>query len=89
MKPRYRYHFVRNHYLPAWLHRLCNALLGSAILTTVSILLWPNLLMLWFGLAAFVGLLLLNPNRFSIVEGVAGGDGYADLYEPDPLGKRP
>ena len=80
--------FVRNHYLPSWLHRLCNALFGSVLLTTGLFMLWPNLLVLWIGPATFVGLLLLSPNKFSCVEGVAGGDGYADLDEPSPIDSR-
>ena len=78
--------FVRNHFLPRWLHRFFNALLPALVVATAVLMLLSNF---WGGIgcgvAAFVVLLFVNPDRFSFLEGIAGEDGYCDLDEPvDP-----
>ena len=72
--------FVRNYFLPRWLHRLFNAVIASLLLATVLLLVWPNLKAgLGAALAAGIVLLFVNPDRLSFVEGTAGEDGYCDL----------
>ena len=83
---------VHNRYLPLWLHRLCNGVLGAAVLLGVA--------GIWFGepadswrwilsrclmwLSIPVGIILAAvARRFSVVEGVAGGDGYDELHESE------
>ena len=82
--------FVRNHYLPRWLHRIACGGFGAMVLAL------PGLN--WLGEPAgswrhIVGLYLLFlsipvgvvlaciAHRFSIVEGLAGDVGYEDLEE--------
>ena len=87
-------HILHNRYLPTWLHRICNAGFGSLLIATLGTLAVTNLLpnaAQAIGLfAVIVGtvvtgfvLLVVNPNRFSTVEGVAGEDGYDELID-DP-----
>lgn len=81
---------VHNRYLSNGAHRLCNMVVGF-LLTTV-VLLYVNAylipakyqaigLVVSGVLALSVTLLLgiIHPKRFSIVEGIAGGDGYDEL----------
>jgi hypothetical protein len=82
---------IHNRYLPLWLHRLCNATLGVAVLLTIGSSLfgepagsWKHILsryLIWSSIPAGI-ILALAARRFSIVEGVAGGDGYDELHEP-------
>ena len=81
---------IHNRYLPMWLHRLCSGLLGAAVLAALgSIWLaepsgtWRHLLsrcFLWGSLPAGMVLAWVAP-RFSIVKGIAGGDGDDELHE--------
>jgi hypothetical protein len=80
--------FVLNQYLPNWLHRLCNALLSSLAVGTFLLLLWPDWRIGALSALVFVVNLLINPTRFSVVEGVAGDLGYIEL-ELDPHDPRP
>jgi hypothetical protein len=83
---------IYNRYLPLWLHRVCNGVLGAVLLIGLG--------SIWFGETAGswrhfvshgliwtsipVGIILaLVARRFSIVQGVAGGDGYDELHETD------
>jgi hypothetical protein len=78
--------FVRNHFLPHWVHRFFNAAIPSLLIATALLMLLSNL---WIGigsgLVVFIVLLLVNPDRLSFVEGVAGEDGYCDLNDHDVL----
>jgi len=81
---------IHNYYLPLWLHRICNGLFGAALLVGFgSIWLgmptdsWQNIVtacLIWLSIP--VGIILaLASHRFSIVEGVAGEEGYDELRE--------
>jgi hypothetical protein len=72
--------FVRNHRLPRWLHRFCNASITALLFATTVLLLWPNLTVgIGGAILSFVVMLFVNPERLSFVEGVAGEVGYVDL----------
>ena len=73
--------FVRNHYLPKWLHRLCNALLATLVVLMLLIYIFPWRLALIVGVALFLLVLCIDPSKFSFVEGIAGEDGYVDLND--------
>ena len=84
---------IHNSYLPRWLHRVCNGVLGSAVLLGIGSIWfgqpagsWQHLLsrcLIWSSIP--VGIILaLVARRCSIVEGVAGGDGYDELRKPPP-----
>ena len=81
---------IHNRYLPIWLHRLCNSLFGAVLLISIGSIWfgepegsWQHLLsrfLIWASIP--VGIILaLAARRFSIVQGVAGGDGYDELHE--------
>jgi hypothetical protein len=85
---------LHNRYLPTWLHQICNSAFGSLLIATLGTLAVTNLLqnaVQAIALCAVIAgtvvtgvvLLTVNPNRFSIVEGVAGKDGYDELTD-DP-----
>jgi hypothetical protein len=82
---------IHNRYLPFWLHRVCNGVFGAAVLLGVGSIWfgepvgsWQYVLshcLIWSSVP--VGIVLaFVARRFSIVEGVAGGEGYDDLREP-------
>ncbi|HTV42908.1 MAG TPA: hypothetical protein VMF08_20250 [Candidatus Sulfotelmatobacter sp.] len=79
---------IHNRYLPLWLHRLCNGFFGAALLAGVGSIWfdappdsWLHLLsrvLIWSSIPVGIILAVLA-RRFSIVEGVAGGEGYDEL----------
>lgn len=74
--------FVRNQYIQKSVHRLCNAVVPALTVSTFLLLAWPNLWVgLGSGLALFIVMLCVDPERFSLVEGVAGGEGYLGLVD--------
>jgi hypothetical protein len=89
---------IHNRYLPPGIHRIANgvmAALGLALVGSVGSGFVPGGSLPWkaavllFMLSAPIGLLialLIDPRKFSLVEGVAGEDGYDELEaeEPDP-----
>jgi len=83
---------IHNRYLPLWLHRLCNGVFGVSVLLGIGSIWfgepagsWRHVLsrcLLWSSIP--VGIILaLVARRFSIVEGVAGREGYDELHEID------
>jgi len=82
---------MHNRYLPTWLHRLCNGILGAVAAATLAIMgicsfpaeHWLHrLAVVLLYLSAPIGILLAAvARRFSIVEGVAGGDGEDELVD--------
>ncbi len=83
---------IHNHYLPRWIHRLCNGLLGVALCAGIASIgigqqpdSWIHVASRWLLFASVpVGIILAAvADRFSIVEGVAGGDGYGELNDTD------
>jgi len=80
---------VHNRYIPQWPHRLFNAVLVGALSVTLGVLglsIFSNVPPLsWL----FAGLLFGSPllalaaavmaHKFSIVQGIAGKDGYDEL----------
>jgi hypothetical protein len=81
---------VQNRYLPSAVHRLFNGLLAlfvAAALGVAGLSFFREESVLWslsgwvFLLSPVLGLVtaLVNPNRFSIVRGVAGDAGYDGL----------
>ena len=89
---------IHNRYLPLWLHRICNGAFGAAWLAGISSIWfteppgsWQHTLsrcLIWSSIP--VGIILASlARRCSIVEGVAGEDGYDELRGTDdkkPLG---
>jgi hypothetical protein len=78
---------LHNRYLPDWVHRLANGIIGgllsvSALVATVRVLGAP-LGVLWVALAVAFGCMALKPRRFSLVEGCAGDLGYDGLRDGD------
>ena len=84
---------IRNHYLPLWLHRVCNGIFGAACFLGLGSIwfsepagTWRYFIsrcLIWGSIP--VGIILaLAARRFSIVQGVAGGAGYEDLDESKP-----
>jgi hypothetical protein len=88
---------IHNRYLPAWLRRLCNGILGavaSATLASVGTSSFPpehllhRLAVVLLYLSVPIGVLLAVLARHcSIVESVAGRDGYDELVEYHDNGK--
>jgi len=81
---------IHNRFLPSVVHRGFNALVGGSILVLVAMLgltslspqswLWEAPWVVLFAAAPVsVVLLFVNPDRFSLVQGVAGADGYDEL----------
>ena len=81
---------IHNRCLSRWLHRLCSGVFGSAVLGALgSIWLaeppgsWRYVIsrcLLWGSVPAGIVLACLA-HRFSIVEGVAGGEGNDELQD--------
>lgn len=79
---------IHNCYLPSWLHRVCNGVLGAALVLGVGSIWvgepagsWQHVLsrcLIWSSIPTGICLALVA-RRFSIVEGVAGGEGYDGL----------
>lgn len=83
---------IHNCYLPQWLHRACNGVVGTLMLVWLGSRWFDEPAGTWrhvvsccvLGASVPVGILLaVVAPRFSIVEGVAGGLGYDELLEPD------
>lgn len=82
---------IHNRYLPMWLNRVCSGVLGAVVLAAISSIwfaepsgTWRHVLsrcLLWGSVPAGIVLACFS-HRFSIVEGVAGDDGYDELREP-------
>jgi hypothetical protein len=83
---------IHNRLLSAWLHRVANALfvccltLAGASLLAVSVQPGSTWQSFAYGLiyatpGIFLFVLLVNPDRFSAVEGIAGDDGYDELRD--------
>jgi hypothetical protein len=80
---------IHNRYVPSWLHRLFNAVLVGSLSVTVGVLglsafSQEQPLASLFGALLYGSPLLalaafLLAHRFSIVRGIAGGDGYDEL----------
>jgi hypothetical protein len=80
---------LHNGYLPQWAHRVANGVMASLFLALTGAwftstlasdsLPWRIALVLLY--ASPTGLLasLLNPNKFTLVEGIAGKEGYDEL----------
>ena len=81
---------IHNRYLPLWLHRVCNGVFGAAVLLGIGSIWfgapagsWRHVLsrcFIWSSIPAGI-VLALVARRLSIVEGVAGGEGYDELQE--------
>jgi hypothetical protein len=81
---------IHNRYLPQWLHRIANGVMAALFLAcfganvscylTAGSLPW-NAAILLLRLSAPIGLsvAMIDPRKFSLVEGVAGDDGYDEL----------
>jgi hypothetical protein len=89
-----------NRRLPEWLHRLCNAALGFFLAGTVFLCIDVYLIPPAFQMAGLftaivltvlttLALVIVNPKRFSIVEGIAGDVGYNDLPEDQSERREP
>ncbi len=85
---------IRNRYLPLWLHRVCNGLLAAAICASIaSVGISHSVSAGWLHGFSFAAFYLSAPlgiffacitRRVSIVEGVAGGEGYDELDTKTP-----
>jgi len=81
---------IHNRYLPSWLHRICNGIFGAALLAGFgSVWLgetagsWRHIIsecLVWSSIPLGI-ILVLTAHHFSIVESVAGGEGYDELHE--------
>jgi hypothetical protein len=83
-------HMTMNRYLPNWLHRVANAIFATALCAAAGIAGFNYLhgipvlarVSKWLlYLSPFVGIFcgILNPQRFSLTEGLAGEVGYDGL----------
>jgi hypothetical protein len=83
---------IHNRYLPLWLHQVCNGVLGAALLAGLSSIWfgepagsWKHFVsrcLIWSSIP--VGIILaFAARRLSIVQGVAGEDGYDELHHED------
>jgi heme A synthase len=82
--------FIRNHYLPQWLHRITCGGLATVVLALLGLNWLGEPAGSWRHVVSLCLLILSIPvgiicacltDRFSIVEGVAGDTGYEDLDE--------
>ena|SRR2546421_3894774 len=83
---------IHNRHLPMWIHRVCNGMLGAVALADLSSIwfaeppgTWRYILLrclLWGSVPAGIALACLA-HRFSIVDGVAGAEGYDELDGPN------
>jgi hypothetical protein len=89
---------IHNRYLPTWLHRLCNGVVGAGTLATLASLgmsrfplehLLHRVSVVLLYLSVPIGVLLaVFARRCSLVEGLAGRDGYDELADHNDKGKR-
>jgi TRAP-type C4-dicarboxylate transport system permease small subunit len=83
---------IHNRYLPNWVHRIFNGLFAFFLNATIGVLGWvyfrnqtviceisKGLIYLSIPIGIFV--FFLNPKRISLVEGLAGVDGYDELID--------
>jgi len=83
---------IHNRYLPVWLHRACCGGLGAAAFAGLGSIwvgepsgTWGYFVsrcLMWGSVPAGIVLACIAP-RFSIVEGLAGGEGYDELHDPN------
>jgi hypothetical protein len=83
---------IHNRYLPLWLHRVFNGIFGAAWFLGIGSIWysqpadsWKHIVsrcLIWGSIPAGIVMALLA-QRFSIVQGVAGGDGYDELHDTD------
>jgi hypothetical protein len=82
--------FVRNHYLPQWLHRIACGGFAAVVLALLGLNWLGEPSGSWRYVVALCLLVLSVPvsigfaclaHRFSIVEGLAGDAGYEELHE--------
>jgi hypothetical protein len=83
---------IHNRYLPLWLHRICNGVFGAVLLVGIGSIWfgepagsWRHFLshcLVWSSIPVGISLALIA-RHFSIVRGVAGGEGYDELHEGD------
>lgn len=77
---------LHNRYLPQWVHRIANGVMASLLLAlagawgttalTCHSLSWKVSLVLFYASPIGLPASLLSPNKFTLVEGIAGEDGY-------------
>jgi hypothetical protein len=83
---------IQNRHLPLWLHRICNGVFSAALLVGIGSIWfgeppgsWQHVLsrgLIWASIPVGIILAVLA-GWISIVEGVAGGDGYDELEKTD------
>ena len=87
---------IHNCYLPRWLHRVCNGVFGVGVCLGLASLgfraspdSWLYIGSRWLVYASVpIGAVLVCvAPRFSIVEGLGGGEGYDDLSSPGSANK--
>jgi hypothetical protein len=84
---------IPNHHLPLWLHRICNGVLGIILFLGLGSIWfsepegsWRYIVsrfLIWTSIPAGI-ILPCVAHRFSIVQGVAGRDGYEELSDKKP-----
>lgn len=75
---------IHNCFLPKWLHRLANGVVGGLCALFIPLLfvrLEPPFWTLWIAGGVAIVCMLQDPSRFSLVEGCAGRDGYDELID--------
>jgi len=82
--------FIRNHYLPIWLHRICAGIFSAALLVGIGSIWfsepagsWSYFVscgLIWASIPVGIFFACIA-HRFSVVEGTAGDVGYEDLDE--------
>jgi len=82
--------FIRNHYLPLWLHRVVCGVFATAVMALLGMAFIGKADGSWRHLIALCLIVLSIPagffcacmaHRFSIIEGLAGDVGYKNLDE--------
>jgi hypothetical protein len=83
---------IHNRHLPMWLHRACCGVLGTVFLAGLGSIWfgeppgnWRYLVSrcLFWGSVPLGIVLACIAHRFSIVQGLAGGEGYDELQDQD------
>jgi hypothetical protein len=80
---------LHNRDLPQWAHRVANGVMASLFLALVGVWLtntfasdslpWRIALVVLYASPDGLVASLLNPSKFTLVEGIAGEDGYDEL----------
>ena len=83
---------IHNCYLPVWLHRVCCGVLSAAVVAAIGSIwfdkpsgTWRYIVsrcLLWGSVPVGVVLACIA-HRFPVVEGLAGGEGYDELHQPN------